>query len=200
MDLPEYDAIVLAGGEGARLGGVDKAALEVAGRPMLDHVLDAVRGAGTVVVVGPDTVDPRGHQRVQEDPPLGGPAAGVAAGLAALTTPADTVLVVACDQPLAGAAIDDLRAALAGRPGADGAVLVAADGHRQTLLAAYRSAALQAVVRRIEAERGLSGASMRALVGPMDLVEVVDTHGAAQDGDTWADIEALTARLGGHHG
>src|SRR4051812_33904528 len=36
---PEYDAIVLAGGGGRRLGGVDKATLEVGGRTLLDRVL-----------------------------------------------------------------------------------------------------------------------------------------------------------------
>ncbi|MEH0111212.1 NTP transferase domain-containing protein [Tersicoccus sp. MR15.9] len=101
------DAIVLAGGRGSRLGGVDKAALTLDGRRLLDRTLDAVRGAvlggetatrtgtGTIVVVGPDAVLPAGthhdvlfldrHVRlVREDPPFGGPAAATAAGLAAL--------------------------------------------------------------------------------------------------------------------
>src|SRR5665648_985882 len=76
-----FDAIVLAGGEGIRLGGVDKAAVPVGGRPMLAHVLDAVAGARRTVVVAPPTVATFGVDRVQEDPPLGGPAAGLAAGL-----------------------------------------------------------------------------------------------------------------------
>ncbi|MFZ2514092.1 MAG: NTP transferase domain-containing protein, partial [Candidatus Lutibacillus vidarii] len=40
-----HDAIVLAGGRGSRLGGVDKGAVPVAGRALLDRVLDAVSGA-----------------------------------------------------------------------------------------------------------------------------------------------------------
>lgn len=200
MDLPEFDAVVLAGGEGTRLGGAEKWAVPVAGRPMLDHVLAAVRGARRVVVVGPPGVDAHEHLRVQEVPALGGPAAGIAAGLAALLNPVATVLVVACDQPLAGLAIEDLRASLAAAPAADGAVLVAADGHRQPLLAVYRTAALGSAIARVNAERGLPGASMKALVGPLVLVEVPDVHGAAQDGDTWADIDTLNERLGGRHG
>ncbi|MGW0901366.1 NTP transferase domain-containing protein, partial [Streptomyces goshikiensis] len=36
-----YDAIVLAGGAARRLGGVDKPALPVGARTLLDRVLDA---------------------------------------------------------------------------------------------------------------------------------------------------------------
>ncbi|MYU19520.1 NTP transferase domain-containing protein, partial [Streptomyces sp. SID8361] len=48
-----YDAVILAGGAARRLGGVDKPALRVGGRALLDRVLDACRGAGRTVVVGP---------------------------------------------------------------------------------------------------------------------------------------------------
>lgn len=37
-------AVVLAGGLARRMGGGDKPLREIAGRPMLDHVLDALRG------------------------------------------------------------------------------------------------------------------------------------------------------------
>ncbi|WP_438949006.1 NTP transferase domain-containing protein, partial [Streptomyces harbinensis] len=42
-DPPVFDAIVLAGGAARRLGGADKAAVTVGGRPLLDRVLDACR-------------------------------------------------------------------------------------------------------------------------------------------------------------
>lgn len=202
MGLREHvvDAVVLAGGEGLRLGGVDKSAVAVAGRTMLEHVLDAVRGSRQVVVVAPPRVDAHGHLRVQEEPPLGGPAAGLAAGVAALDDPASLVLVLACDQPMAAAVIGDLLTAAVDHPDADGAVLLAADGHRQPLLAVYRTAALQAAVARVAAGTGLDGASMRSLVADLALVDVPDVHGAAQDGDTWQDVEALSARMGGSDG
>ena len=86
------DVIVLAGGTGRRLGGACKPDVLVAGRRMLDHVLDGVAGlrgrglpAGRVVVVAPQQEAlPDGVLRALEDPPLGGPVAGVAAGLGAL--------------------------------------------------------------------------------------------------------------------
>jgi molybdenum cofactor guanylyltransferase len=80
-----YAAVILAGGAGRRLGGVDKPMLAVGGRPMLARVLDAVADAAVRVVVGPPTLSlPDGVVRVSEEPPGGGPVAAAAAGLAAL--------------------------------------------------------------------------------------------------------------------
>ena len=45
-------ALVLAGGRARRMQGVDKAALQVAGTPLLDRVIGACSGL-PVVVVGP---------------------------------------------------------------------------------------------------------------------------------------------------
>ncbi|WP_166790849.1 molybdenum cofactor guanylyltransferase [Cryobacterium mannosilyticum] len=87
---PAVDLIVLAGGRGSRLGGTFKPAVEVAGRSLLARVLDARALARRVVVVGPDAArDAAGPQPVPliwalEDPPFGGPVAGIVAGLAAL--------------------------------------------------------------------------------------------------------------------
>ena len=81
-----HDAIVLAGGTGRRLGGVLKPQVTVRGRRLLDHVLDATAQARRVVVVAPETVPvPDGVVRTLEDPPHGGPVAGIAAGLLQFT-------------------------------------------------------------------------------------------------------------------
>lgn len=82
-------AIVLAGGTGRRMGGASKPDVIVAGRRMLDHVLDELAAQKVpAVVVGPPDLDvrldsPTGVTLVREDPPLGGPAAGIAAGYVA---------------------------------------------------------------------------------------------------------------------
>ncbi|MGD8199244.1 NTP transferase domain-containing protein [Ornithinimicrobium sp. W1679] len=112
--MPIVDLLVLAGGRGSRLGGRDKGALVVEGRPLLDRVLSAapVLG-GRVVVVGRGPV-PEGVLRTLEDPPDGGPVAGIAAGLAALGTGSDWVAVVAVDQPGAAPAVAALHAELTG--------------------------------------------------------------------------------------
>jgi len=165
---------------------------------MLAHVLDAVVGARRTVVVAPPTVETFGADRVQEDPPLAGPAAGLAAGLAHLGEDGGVaVVVLACDLPLAGSVVPGLRAALAQDDGADGAVLVDAEGRQQALLAVYRRPALRSAVDRLVASGGVNGASMRRLVAAMTLVEVPDPTGAARDGDTWeavAELDAIIAR------
>ena len=82
--MGEFDVVVLAGGTGRRLGGVDKGGLVVGGAALLDRVLQASAAARHTVVVG----EPRATGRVvhwaREDPPGGGPLAGLAAGLTAL--------------------------------------------------------------------------------------------------------------------
>ena len=96
--MPEFDAIILAGGRGSRLGGVSKADLVVGGRRLLDVVFEAVRRARTTVVVGPVAV-PDGVLVTVEDPPGTGPAAGIVAGLEAVERPAEWTVVLACDLP-----------------------------------------------------------------------------------------------------
>ncbi|MEV1145384.1 NTP transferase domain-containing protein, partial [Micromonospora sp. NPDC049799] len=48
-----YAAVVLAGGAARRMGGTDKPARPVAGRPMRDRVLAAVPDADPRILVGP---------------------------------------------------------------------------------------------------------------------------------------------------
>src|SRR5699024_3826678 len=100
-DRPSVGAIVLAGGRGSRLGGVDKAALVVGGSALLDTALAATEGCAPRVVVGPaDRAVPDDVLRTREDPVLSGPASAVAAGMAAVAatgTDPDWVVLLACD-------------------------------------------------------------------------------------------------------
>lgn len=189
--MPErIDVIVLAGGSGARLGGVSKADLVLHGRRLLDHLLDAVAAwrpvgaaVGEVVVVAPETVAvPAGVRRTLEEPPGGGPAAGIAAAVALL--PGDGLAaVLTCDAPHAVGALDAL---LAGR-GPDGAMAV--QEFDEPLLGIYRLAALR---RRVAEERGGRDISARRLLAPLRLSRVrLEAH--VRDVDTWADLRALEA-------
>ncbi|MCL3862776.1 NTP transferase domain-containing protein [Actinotalea sp. K2] len=196
--LPVHDALVLAGGRGSRLGGVDKAMVPVAGRALIDHVLDAVHGAHHVVLVGPGHLARPGVPAVLEEPASGGPVAGIAAGLTQLATRGShevPVLVLACDVPRAAAAVPGLLAALAAHPEVDGAHLVSADGHPQTLVAVYRGATLRRAVAQVEADGGVRGASVRRLVRGLRMHPVPDPEGLSQDADTWDDVSRLEAAI-----
>lgn len=173
-----YDAVVLAGGAARRLGGADKPGLVVGGRSLLDRALEAVAGAATVVVVGPPRELPDGVVQVREQPPGGGPAAALAAGLAAVTAP--RVVVLAADLPQVSASV--VVALLAAADGHDGAVLVDGGGRDQVLTGAWSSAPLQAAA----AGRDLAGAPLRALLRGLDVTRLP----AADLGlPAWADCD-----------
>src|SRR5215470_4882128 len=75
-----WNEVVLAGGRARRLGGVDKPALVVGERSMLDTVLLACDGAAGIVVVGPPRPTVVDVRWTREDPPHGGPLAALVAG------------------------------------------------------------------------------------------------------------------------
>ncbi|WP_448070705.1 molybdenum cofactor guanylyltransferase [Georgenia yuyongxinii] len=198
MAVPDtFDAIVLAGGTARRLDGVSKPDVELGGRRLLDHALAATEGAGRVAVVAPDTVAvPDGVLRTLEDPPHGGPVAGIAAGLAALdghpaggVAAAPLLLVLSCDVPFAAGAVPRLLAA-ATTSGHDGACLRDSSGYLQWLVGVYRTAALRARLDALGTQ--LRGSSVRALTSHLTLATVRAQGREAADVDTWPDLDALT--------
>ncbi|MBB5804129.1 molybdopterin-guanine dinucleotide biosynthesis protein A [Saccharothrix ecbatanensis] len=176
--MASWAAVVLAGGRGSRLGGVDKASVVVAGRALLDHVLDAVASAEQTVVVGPRKDDVPGVTWAREDPPGGGPLAGLAAGLAHVD--AEVVVVLAVDQPgITRSTVDRLLAAV----GDTGAVLVDDEGRHQWLTGAWRTEALRQALPADPRD-----VSMRSVLGPLAPVAVAARPGEAHDVDTPHDL------------
>ncbi|WP_430333481.1 NTP transferase domain-containing protein [Rhodococcus sp. ACT016] len=188
------DAIVLAGGRATRMGGVDKPALVVGGRRMLDTALTAVDGCDRVAVVGPyrDELPPRIVQ-TQESPVGSGPVAALAAGLASLEGPRDDlatglVVVLAADLPtLDRGTVADLVAALVDQPDADASFAVDESGRVQFLLGVWRRAAL---TDRLEELAGHENRPMKALVPGHHVTIVV---AGVADCDTPADVERARA-------
>jgi len=180
-------AIVLAGGRGRRLGGVDKPGLRIGDRTLLSIALAAVAGA-PVVVVGPDRDLPTGVRVVREDPPGTGPAAAIAAGLAALPvlTGHDLVVILAADLPAIDA--ETVRQLCVGVGARGGAVLVDAGGRRQWLAGAWQHDALVQAVRR---RASWSGRSVRELLGPVEPLELAGHEAATADIDTPDDWRRL---------
>jgi molybdopterin-guanine dinucleotide biosynthesis protein A len=188
-----FDAVILAGGRSSRLGGVPKQALIYDGATLLQRTLDAAAGAQSVVVVGPDPGRlPPGVLTCREDPPFAGPASAIGAGLAALSgtrgpRPPFTLLL-ACDMPKVGQAVDALRRVLG--PG-DGVMAVSAAGHRQPLAGFYSTEALQRSVRDLITRGALINGSVSALLARLDVQLVTVPAGSTDDVDTWDDAAAL---------
>lgn len=193
----EHDAVLLAGGRASRMGGVDKTALIADGLALSDHAVAASAGARSVVLVGlrDGRTAPDGVVVTREDPPFGGPVAGIAAGLAAVAEPAPAAwtLVLACDLVRPEGAVDALLRAADDTADVDGFVAVDEDGRRQPLLALYRSSALRDAVRALGDP---TDAAVRRLTAGLRLVEVPLSAGLCADVDEPADAARVTGTSG----
>lgn len=186
----EFDAVVVAGGKGSRMGHVSKADLDISGERLLDIVLRATAGAATTVVVG-DVAVPEGVVLTREDPPGTGPAAGLLAGLDAVASPAPWTLVLACDLPGAPGAVGRLLEAVASAPAeAEGLCLRDAGGELQHLAALYRTPAL----RRAFVEWGdPANRSVRGVMASLALLPVDPGDASVEDLDTPEQLERWIA-------
>lgn len=86
--VAQLSAILLAGGRGSRMGGVEKALLRRDGQPQIERWLQELEVREVhAVVVGPPSLRPHIQTAVplvRETPQFAGPAAGVLAGVAEL--------------------------------------------------------------------------------------------------------------------
>lgn len=137
-------ALVLAGGRGRRMGGRDKGLVELRGRPLVAHVIDAIAPQVAAVLINANRNGERygafGWPVVADTlTDYQGPLAGFAAGMAASRTP--LLLTLPCDGPLVA---PDLAQRLAGAlEGAGADIAVAHDGARmQPVYALVRCALL----------------------------------------------------------
>lgn len=178
-----FAAIVLTGGSARRLDGADKGRLQLDGETLLDHALAAVTSADDVVVVG-EPMPGTPATFVRENPPFGGPAAALLAGLEALDGPPELVAVLAVDMPrVTAATIERLRVAAV----SDGAVLVSPDGRRH-LAMMLNSERLRAIA---PPSSELTGQALWALLAPLELAAVPTLGDEHRDVDTWGDLREL---------
>ncbi|MFP5464932.1 MAG: molybdenum cofactor guanylyltransferase MobA [Gammaproteobacteria bacterium] len=130
-DKARVAAVILAGGQGLRMGGADKGVLNYQGHPLIEWVLAALAPqVGQLVISANRNLDAYAAYgyRVLPDtlPDYPGPLAGVLAALEAVD--ADWLLVVPCDTPHLPA---DLALRLLGAAQVEGVPLaVAADAGR----------------------------------------------------------------------
>jgi molybdopterin-guanine dinucleotide biosynthesis protein A len=179
----DVTVVVLAGGTSRRFGA-DKLAAPLRGSTVLDTIIGSLPQEWPVVAVGPRREGGRPVTWTREDPPGGGPLAGVAAGVDHVTT--ELVAVVAGDMPYAGPALVALVAALRTAPReVEAVVATGGDGVANPLLAAYRTDVLRRFLPSPAHDR-----PARLLLG-LAHVELGVSGFAARDVDTPADLEEL---------
>ena len=183
---------ILAGGAGRRmaaLGSAGKAAVSLAGRPLVAYPLDAMAAAceRVVVVCKPSTPLPREVtvERWHEPEEPRHPLTGIVHALERAGAP---VLVCAADMPFVAA--DDCRALIAAwRDCPARSVVATAGGRFQPVYGVYLPDALD-LLRRAPA-----GAPLTETVGSLDPVEVPMPEGAVTSVDTPADLAAAERRM-----
>lgn len=185
-------AILLAGGRATRVDGATKPLFEIGGRTLLRTAVEAATDAAArpITVVAPMLDDSLEVRWVREDPPFGGPAAGI---VAALESWADAdqpewTLVLACDLPRADAAVQRLVGDIVLLPAdADGVCLGDASSTPQWLTGVYRTRALRAAASALP-DRGRD-AAVRALVDDLAITVLTVADDLTRDVDTWEDLE-----------
>lgn len=192
-------AVVLAAGASTRFGS-NKLLAPLAGRPLLQHALDAVAAAGiadVVVVLGSEAdaveaaIEWRRERRVVNGRPQDGLSSSLRVGLdAALQVPdADAALVVLGDQPQLRPGVVRAVLSVAASPAAAHAQFVrpryAADAAPNPVLVRRSAWALAA---GLEGDWGLGP----LMASRADLVLDVPVQGANPDIDTPSDLEAVS--------
>ena len=181
VSIPE--SIIVAGGKGTRMGGMDKAMLPLglSGKTLLEDVVASC--PGKVFVVGyPREIGTEINNLVTWVPDLnpgGGPAAGIWSGLARVHS--EYVFISAADQTLSTGTVAQLVAKASGN---QGAWAIRSDGSGQPLCAVVRTELLRELLAPTQ---GINQSPLR-LLSSLSMVGVNVNPDQVVDFDTWQDV------------
>jgi molybdopterin-guanine dinucleotide biosynthesis protein A len=196
-------AILLAGGRASRVDGAVKPLFEVGGQTLLGAAVQTMTDAAAdPITVASDVLDAGlPVEWVREDPPFGGPVAGIVAALSRWRERGDKpewTFVLACDLPGIAAAVSLLRDTLALLPGdSDGVCLGDESSRPQWLTGVYRTASLERTAAALP-DAG-ANAAVRALVDDLAVTVVRAPRTLTDDVDTWEDLTTAQERATADH-
>jgi cyclic pyranopterin phosphate synthase len=193
------DAVILAGGEGRRMGGRDKGLLELSGRPLVEWSLEALsrqtRSVDHVLISAnrhlPDYA--RFGFPVLRDvyPGHPGPLAGIHSAL--LASPAKYLLIVPCDVPFLPADLVEKLLAALEQDGVQLAVARTPDGQTHPTICLIRHDVLPSLMDRLSRQELKLSAWQESLQ-----LQYVDFPALAFPNlNTEADLATCAARLSG---
>lgn len=131
LESNNITGVILAGGQGRRMGGQDKGLMELNGRPLVEYLLDSLRLQTGQILINAN----RNHDRYQQyevpvvEDQVGnyqGPLAGFSTAMQHANT--DWIMTVPCDAPVIAADMAQRLMDAVQRDGAD--LAVAHDGQR----------------------------------------------------------------------
>jgi molybdopterin-guanine dinucleotide biosynthesis protein A len=195
--------LLLAGGRATRMGGGDKGLRLLAGRPILDHVIERLRPQLSRLLLNANGDPARfaayGLPVVGDSPPdFAGPLAGVLAGLewAAREAP-DCPLLLSAPTDAPFLPRDLVRRLWAGRESEGADIAMAASGGRTHPVVGLWPAALAPALRHALVEEGLRKVDIwtaRYRVAVVDFpIEAVDPFFNANRPEDLAEAERLVA-------
>ncbi len=192
----DVTAVVLAGGRATRMGGTDKGLIDLAGRPMVAWVVDALRPQAACILVNAnrnfDAYAAFGCAVVPDlEQGFLGPLAGLATGM--VHAESDYVVTAPCDSPLvAPDLVERLYSACHGEA-AD--IAVAHDGQRmQPVFALARTGLASDLSKWLESgERKIDRWFARHRTVEVDFSDRADTFVNVNDPDERAALEARLA-------
>ena len=192
MRAEDITAIILCGGSGRRLGGVDKPLLQVGGRTLVEHCIAAIAPQiGDIVIsCGHETApyERLGLAAVADDRPGEGPLAGIASAVPHVRT--EWILTHPGDAPFPH---PELVARLAPAAARDGVAVPLVDGHRQNLTLLLARPQAEALARSY-ADGGRAVKHWLDATGATS-VDMSDVADAFFDVDTAEDLAACERRL-----
>ncbi len=195
---PRIGALVLAGGEGRRMGGVNKGLQTLRGRPLVLHVMDVLRGHVDDVAISANDDLPAyealGVPVFPDEPGLAGrgPLAGILSAVPRMSKNLDAVLVVPCDTPVLPADLVPRLAQALFAPGGPPAVMAAARDGRHPSIVLFRPAILCTLLVRLHS--GHSDLSLRGWLDDCGCASVMfEDGGNFANVNDMATLEALQA-------
>lgn len=183
-------AIIVAGGQGTRMGGVDKASVEVHGVRLVDRLITQLPIDTDYVVVSPRQL---GLPTTCEQPPFGGPVAGIHAGYEFLIhdhPDIEYLAILPVDAPDSPHVLPQLIEAIKADTSAGVALIRSQDGSLQNLCAVWRADALAHAFAALGSPRNQSVRRLLAHAGR--IIEVPGT-GQERDYDTRKEAAAYAS-------